>query len=104
MDESRLYEVGHRGAAWTTQEDPEARERRLSRLRWLFAIGIAANAATWSLAGLAFMLGGPIWGAAFGILALVTVPLLGLPAAVEAWAALRARRRRRRRPERFPSG
>jgi hypothetical protein len=104
VDARRLYEVGATGATWIAEEDPEARHRRLIRLRWLFAIGIGANAATWSLAGVAFVLGGRYWGAAFGSLALVTVPLLALPALIEAWAALRARRRHRRRPQDFPAG
>lgn len=104
MDERRLYEVGAGGTTWIAEEDPDARHKRLIRLRWLFALGIGANAATWSLAGAAFVLGGRYWGAAFGSLALVTVPLLALPALVEAWAALRARRRHRSRPDAFPRG
>jgi hypothetical protein len=104
VDGRRLYEVGTTGATRIAEEDPETRRRRLVRLRWLFAIGIGANAATWSLAGAAFVLGGRHWGAAFGGLALVTVPLLALPALVEAWAALRARRRHHRRPRDFPAG
>lgn len=104
MDERRLYEVGPGGVAWTTQEDPAARDRRLNRLRWLFAIGLGANALTWTLAGLALVLGGRAWGAGFGILALLTVPLLALPALVEAAARLRARRRHAIRPDGFPQG
>ncbi|WP_270935272.1 hypothetical protein [Falsiroseomonas oryzae] len=102
MDERRLYEVGAGGTPWTIQEDPEARARRLNRLRWMFALGIAANGATWTLAGAALVLGGRAWGAAFGVLALLTAPLLMLPALVEARARWRARRRHRTRPERFP--
>ena len=104
MDERRLYEVGKGGAAWAAREEPRERERRLIRLRWLFAFGIGANAATWFLAGVAFVLGGRYWGAAFGVLALVTLPLLVLPVLVEAWAALRQRRRHTRRPGGFPAG
>jgi hypothetical protein len=104
VDERRLYEVGPGGGAWTAQEDPEGRERRLKRLRWLFAIGLGANAATWTLAGLALMLGGRVWGAGFGILALLTAPLLALPALVEAAARLRAHRRHATRPDGFPQG
>lgn len=104
MDESRLYEVNAAGTAWTAREDPEAAARRLTRLRWLFGIGIAANAVSWSLAGAALMLGGRIWGAAFGLLAVLTLPLLLLPGLVEAVARLRARRRHRTRPEDFPGG
>lgn len=48
------------------------------------------------------MLGGAGWGAAAGILALLTLPLLALPLLVEARARWRARRRLRRRPEGFP--
>ncbi|SFL07701.1 hypothetical protein SAMN02745775_1183 [Falsiroseomonas stagni DSM 19981] len=59
---------------------------------------------TWTLAGLAFVLGGRIWGAAFGLLALATVPLLALPAIVEALARHRARKRHRVRPEGFGRG
>ena len=92
------------GVARIAQEDPEARRKRLARMRWLFALGIAANGVTWSLAGAAFVLGGAAWGAAFGALALVTLPLLALPALLEAWAALRARRRLRLRPDDFPRG
>lgn len=104
MDERRLYEVGARGAAWTAREAPEAQARRLARLRWLFAIGIGANAATWTLAGAAFALGGRAWGAGFGIVALLTTPLLALPGLVEAGAKLRAWRRHRARPADFPGG
>ncbi len=59
---------------------------------------------TWTLAGLAFVLGGRIWGAAFGLLALATVPLLALPAIAEALARHRARKRHRVRPEGFGRG
>lgn len=104
MDETRLYEVGAAGTAFTAREDPAARERRLTRLRWLFAIGLAANGATWTLAGLAFVLGGRLWGAWFGALALATAPLLALPALMQAAARLRARRRHARRPRDFPAG
>ena len=104
MDQRRLYEVGAAGAAWTAHEDPDARARRLNRIRWLFALGLAVNAGTWTLAGLAFVLGGRDWGAAFGILALATAPLLAAPALVEALARLRARRRHATRPQDFPTG
>jgi len=104
VDESRLYEVGPGGATWTAHEDPAERERRLIRLRWLFGTAIGMNAATWFLAGAAFVLGGRVWGAAFGAMALATAPLLILPGAVEAWAAYRQRRRCTRRPEDFPPG
>jgi hypothetical protein len=50
------------------------------------------------------MLGGPDWGARFGALALLTLPLLALPALLEAAAWLKARRRHARRPEDFPRG
>ena len=85
-------------------EPPAARARRLKRIRWLFAIGLAVNAATWTLAGLALVLGGRDWGAGFGILALATAPLLVAPALVEATARLRARRRHATRPRDFPTG
>lgn len=104
MDQRRLYDVGAAGAAWTAREDPEARARRLNRIRWLFAIGLAVNAATWTLAGAALVLGGRDWGAAFGILALATAPLLAAPALVEAQARLRTRRRHATRPPDFPTG
>jgi hypothetical protein len=102
VDERRLYEVGRHGGAWTQDEAPGARAKRLNRLRWLFAIGIGANAASWTAAGAALVLGGPFWGAGFGVLALLTTPLLALPALVEAAARFRARQRHRARPERFP--
>lgn len=102
MDERRLYDVGAGGAAWTSADEPEARRNRLTRLRWLFAFGLGANAATWTLAGVALVVGGRGWGAAFGILALLTAPLLALPAIMEAAARLRARRRHARRPAAFP--
>jgi hypothetical protein len=102
VDEARLYEVTEGGAAMTAREDPEVAARRLHRLRWLFATGIAANAVTWTLAGLALMLGGRFWGAGFGLLAVLTLPLLALPALVESFARLRARRRHKVRPEDFP--
>lgn len=104
MDERRLYEVGPGGGAWTRGEAPEARDRRLARLRWLFAIGIGVNAASWTLAGVALVLGGRPWGAGFGLLALATTPLLALPVALDALARLRAHRRHRQRPEDFPAG
>jgi hypothetical protein len=103
VDRRRLYEVGAAGSAWTAREDPAARARRRARLRWLFAVGIGANAATWTLAGLAFVLGGPRWGATFGILALATAPLVLLPGLAEAAARLTARRRHARRPPDFPT-
>ena len=104
MDERRLYEVGAAGRAFTAREDPESRARRLTRLRWLFAIGLGANAATWTLAGVAFVLGGHAWGAGFGILALLTAPLILAPAGAEAAARLKARRRHATRPADFPPG
>jgi hypothetical protein len=104
VDERRLYEVGPQGGAWTSADAPNARQRRLARLRWLFAIGIGANAASWTLAGVALVIGGRLWGAGFGLLALATTPLLALPAILEALARLRARRLHRRRPGSFPAG
>lgn len=68
----------------------------------MVAIGIGANAVTWTLAGLALVLGGRHWGAGFGLLALLTLPLLALPALSEALARHRARRRHRARPADFP--
>ncbi|MBX9596402.1 MAG: hypothetical protein K2X46_18690 [Roseomonas sp.] len=103
VDQDRLYDVSARGTAWTGGDPAEA-AARLARLRWLFAIGLGANAMTWTLAGLAFVLGGRLWGAAFGLLALATVPLLALPAIVEALARHRARKRHRVRPEGFGGG
>jgi hypothetical protein len=103
VDDRRLYEVGPAGGAWTAREDPEARARRLKRLRWLFAIGIGANAATGTLAGLALLFG-PDWGASFGVLAMLTLPLLALPVVVEATAWLKVRRRHATRPDDFPRG
>jgi hypothetical protein len=103
VDESRLYEVGARGAAWTDGDAGEARARRQRRLRWLLLACLGVNAATWTLAGVALMLGGRDWGAAFGVLALATLPLLVLPAVVEGVARMKARRWHVRRPERFPS-
>jgi hypothetical protein len=103
VDESRLYEVGARGAAWTDADAGEARARRRRRLRWLLVASAGVNAATWTLAGLALMLGGRDWGAAFGMLALATLPLLVVPAVVEAAARVMARRRHVTRPERFPN-
>ncbi len=103
MDQARLYEVGGGGAARTMREDPARAARRVSRLRWTLALGLAANAVTWSLAGVALWLGGREWGAAFGLLAVLTLPLLVLPALAESLARLRARRRHRRRPEDFPA-
>ncbi len=104
VDERRLYEVGPGGGAWTAQEDPALRAARLRRLRWLFAIGLGTNAATWTLAGLALALGGRAWGAGFGAVALATTPLLALPALSEGAARLRARRLHRTRSRDFPAG
>lgn len=103
MDESRLYEVGPAGAAWTRADAGAARAERQRRLRWLLVLCVGVNAATWTLAGVALMLGGREVGAAFGVLALATLPLLVVPAAVELFGRLRARRRHVTRPERFPS-
>jgi hypothetical protein len=104
VDERRLYDVGPAGGAWTAREDPGAQARRLHRLRWLFAFGLGANALTWTLAGLALVLGGRDWGAGFGVLVLLTLPLLALPGLAETVAGLRIRRRHRARPPSFPSG
>ncbi|NKE43954.1 hypothetical protein HB662_04140 [Roseomonas frigidaquae] len=73
-------------------------------MRWLFGIGLAINAVTWTASGAALMLGGAHWGAGFGLLAVLTAPLLGLPALAEAAARQRARRRHRRRAPEFPRG
>lgn len=70
-------------------------------MRWLFGIGVAVNALTWTGAGVALVLGGPAWGAGAGLLAVLTAPLLGLPALGEAVGRHRARQRHRRRPARF---
>lgn len=72
-------------------------------MRWLFCIGLAVNAVTWTGAGAALALGGRMWGAGFGLLALLTAPLLGLPALAEAAARQRARRRHRSRAADFPT-
>jgi hypothetical protein len=103
VDQDRLYDVTPRGTAFT-EGDPAEAAARLARLRWLFALGLGANGLTWTLAGLAFVLGGRAWGAGFGLLALATVPLLALPGIAEALARRRARRRHRVRPERFGRG
>lgn len=103
MDERRLYEVGPAGTAWTTRQDPDAQARRLRQLRWLFFIGLGANACSWTLAGAALVLGGPVWGAGFGVIALLTLPLLALPGLIEAAARLRAHRRHQARPPDFPA-
>jgi uncharacterized membrane protein YhaH (DUF805 family) len=104
VDERRLYEVGATGAAWTTQEDSDQRARRMTRLRWLLACAVGINGATWTLAGVALVLGGRAWGAIFGTLALLTLPLLLLPVAADVAARLHARRRSRVRPPHFPRG
>jgi hypothetical protein len=103
VDERRLYDVGRHGGAWTIPS-PEEGRRHVVRLRWLFALGLAANAASWTLAGVALALGGEAWGAAFGLLAIVTTPLLVLPSLVDAAVRLRTRRRHRQRPPGFPAG
>ncbi|NGM23449.1 hypothetical protein G3576_25780 [Roseomonas stagni] len=103
VQEDRLYDVSARGTAFTEGDAAEA-AARLARLRWLFALGLGANGLTWTLAGLAFVLGGRAWGAGFGLLALATVPLLALPALIEALARHRARRRHRVRPREFGRG
>lgn len=103
VDQRRLYEVGATGTPVTHHEPPEVEARRLHRLRWLVGIGVGANAATWTLAGLVYALGGRVWGAWAGVLALATLPLLALPALLEALARLRARRRHRIRPPDFPA-
>jgi hypothetical protein len=100
VDEARLYDVSPAGQAWTG-EDTSARAARQRRLRWLLALGLAANALTWTGAGLAFGLGGRLWGGGFGLLALLSLPLLALPALLEAAARHRARRRHRSRPPGF---
>lgn len=102
IDEARLYDVTGSGTAWTSRQDPEIEARRLRRLRWLFALGVGINALTWTLAGAALVLGGQLWGAGFGLLAVATSPLLLLPALVEAAARWRARKRHSMRPEDFP--
>jgi hypothetical protein len=102
VDQRRLYEVGAAGAAWTRREDPAEQARRHARLRWLAGIGVAVNGVSWTLAGLALALGGRDWGAGFGLLALLTAPLLALPLAIEGLSWLRARRRHATRPEDFP--
>ncbi|PWS34171.1 hypothetical protein DFH01_26450 [Falsiroseomonas bella] len=103
MDETRLYDVGPAGGAWTEADAGEARAQRQRRLRRLLVACVGVNAGTWTLAGVALMLGGREWGAAFGMLALATLPLLVLPVVVEVFARVAARRRHVRRPERFPS-
>ncbi|MGG5823938.1 hypothetical protein [Falsiroseomonas sp. HW251] len=102
VDPHRLYDVSAGGGLRRAQEDPAALARRRSRQRWLLAAGIATNLLTWSLAALALVLGGRGWGAAAGILALLTLPMLGLPLLAEARAHLIARRRLRGRPDGFP--
>ncbi len=98
VEPERLYEVGRHGSVWTeAASDP----RHLIRLRWSFALALALNAVTWGLAGLALVVGGQEWGALAGLLALLTLPLLGLPVLLDAVARIRGRRRHRVRPEDF---
>ncbi|WP_439597001.1 hypothetical protein [Falsiroseomonas sp.] len=103
IDPGRLYEVSRSGAAWT-EGDPAEAAARLRRMRWLFGIGLAVNAVTWTASGLALVLGGARWGAGFGLLAVLTAPLLGLPALAEAASRHRARRRHRSRSQDFSRG
>jgi hypothetical protein len=102
VEPTRLYEVSARGTAWT-EGDPAEAASRLRRLRWLFALGIAVNGLTWTAAGAALVLGGRGWGAGFGLLAVLTAPLLALPALAEAAARHRARRSHRSRSPDFPA-
>jgi len=102
VDPARLYEVGPAGIAWTgNAAEAELTCRRRHRLRWLVAIGLGVNVVTWTMAGLALAFGRG-WGAAFGLLAVATSPLLALPALAEALARLRAWRVHRSRPDSFP--
>ncbi|MFC3027649.1 MULTISPECIES: hypothetical protein [Roseomonadaceae] len=103
MAEDRLYDVSPRGTPWT-EGDPAEAALRLRRMRWLFGIGLLVNGATWTAAGAALALGGPRWGAGFGLLAVLTAPLLGLPAIAEVAARRRARRVHRQRPADFSRG
>jgi len=100
VDERRLYDVGGGGTAWTTRD--EARPARLARLRRFYGAALAVNALTWTLAGAALVLGGRGWGAGFGAVALLTAPLLALPALMDALARTQAQRRHRTRPSDFP--
>lgn len=102
VETDRLYEVSRSGTPWT-EGDPTEAAVRLRRMRWLFGIGLAVNAVTWTASGAAFALGGAHWGAGFGLLAVLTAPLLGLPALAEAAARQRARRRHRSRAPEFPT-
>lgn len=102
VEPARLYEVSARGTAWT-EGDPAKAAARLRRMRWLFGIGIAVNTLTWTAAGAALVVGGQAWGAGFGLLAVLTAPLLALPALAEAAARHRARRSHRNRPPDFPT-
>ena len=102
VDPARLYDVGPTGTAWTWREDAALVARRLRRLRRLVATGIGVNALTWTLAGLALMVGGRRWGAVSGLVAVASLSLLAVPALAEAMTRLRAWRHHRRRPPEFP--
>jgi len=102
IETDRLYEVSPRGTPWT-EGDPAEAAARLRRMRWLFGVGLVVNALTWTASGAAFVLGGPKWGAGFGLLAVLTAPLLGLPALVDAAGRHRARRRHSSRAPGFPT-
>ena len=57
-------------------------------------------AVVWTATALALMLGGPRWGAAFGLLALLTAPLPVLPLLLDLLARRHGRRHGRRDPNR----
>ncbi len=64
---------------------------------WLLGLAIAVVALSSTAAALALMLGGPRWGAAFGLLVLATAPLPVLPLLLDALARRQGRLLGRRR-------
>jgi len=102
-DPERLYEVGRDGLPYTLDPEPagatEALEQHARRW-WVGAI--LMNAATMGLAAGAALLGTRVIAAWFGILPILTAPLLLVAPALRRRGSRRLRRVHRSRPRDFP--
>ena len=102
-DPARLYEVGPDGRPYTFDpEPPGAAEIVATRARRWWVGSILANAAAMGLAAGAVMLGSRALAAWFGILPILTAPLLLVAPMLRRLGLRRQRRVHRSRPGAFP--
>ena len=102
-DPRRLYDVGRDGRPYTVEPiPPDAAERLTVLIRRWWAASVLANAAAMGIAAGAAMLAPRLLAAWFGLLPIMTAPLLLVAPILRKRGARASRRVHRSRPGGFP--